>query len=286
MGRRIFVPILWAIMAVVVLGLPADNKSGDNDLMATIYSDCSKNDAVNCIKVKFFNFVDKMLTDKEDITLSEGITVVKTSTAEEGAPRSIDSTDVDTLIFDRVGRFLKTHSIKVDLKGSDILGVVESAGRSLDDLSDSLVEGRGKKKKQQKMMGPIMMAMALKAAALMPLALGTIALIAGKALLVGKIALVISAIIGLKKLLGGQKHVTYEVVAHPHHSSSSSHVVSHDDGGHGGGGGGFSGGDFGGGYGGGGSSSGHGWARSLPQDVHQHAQQLAYSGQMPVQAQA
>lgn len=61
--------------------------------------------------------------------------------------RSIDSTDVDTLIFDRVGRFLKTHSIKVDLKGSDILGVVESAGRSLDDLSDSLVEGRGKKSK-------------------------------------------------------------------------------------------------------------------------------------------
>ncbi|XP_008548240.1 uncharacterized protein LOC103571744 [Microplitis demolitor] len=285
--NKIFVPILWAMMATSVLALPAnDNKSGDNDLMATIYSDCSKKDSIDCIKVKFFNFVDKMLTDKEDITLSEGITVVKTSTAEEGAPRSIDSTDVDTLIFDRVGRFLKTHSIKVDLKGSDILGVVESAGRSLDDLSESLVEGRGKKKKQQKLMGPLMMAMALKAAALLPLALGTIALIAGKALLVGKIALVISTIIGLKKLLGGQKHVTYEVVAHPHHSSSSSHVVSHDDGGHGGGGGGFSGGDFGGGYGGGGGggSSGHGWARSLPQDVQQHAQQLAYSGQIPPQA--
>lgn len=132
------------------------------------------------------------------------------------------------------------------------------------------------------------MAVALKAAALLPLALGAIALIAGKALLVGKIALVISAIIGLKKLLGGQqKHVTYEVVAHPHHSSSSSHVVSHDDGGHGGGAsfGGGSGGDFGGGgYGGGGGaggSSGHGWARSLPQDVHQNAQRLAYSGQIP-----
>lgn len=105
------------------------------------------------------------------------------------------------------------------------------------------------------------MAMALKAAALLPLALGAIAMIAGKALLVGKIALVISAIIGLKKLLGSQqKHVTYEVVSHPHHSSSH---VSHDDhGGYGGGGG----GDFGGGgYGG----SGHGWARSLPQDAHE-----------------
>lgn len=137
--------------------------------------------------------------------------------------------------------------------------------------------------KAQKLIGPLMMAIALKAAALLPLALGAIALIAGKALLVGKIALVISAIIGLKKLLGGQqKHVTYEVVAHPHHSSgsSSSHVVSHDDGGHGGGfGGGAGGGDFGG-YGGGAGSSGHGWARSLPQD----AQQMAYRGQLPAQA--
>lgn len=129
------------------------------------------------------------------------------------------------------------------------------------------------------------MAVALKMAALLPLTLGFIALIAGKALLVGKIALVISTIIGLKKLLGGnEKHVTYEVVSHPHHSSS--HVVSHDDGGHGGGyssgGGSDFGGYSGGGGGGGGSSGGHGssgWARSLGQ---QTAQEMAYSGQKPV----
>ena len=123
------------------------------------------------------------------------------------------------------------------------------------------------------------MAVALKAAALLPLALGAIALIAGKALLIGKIALVISSIIGLKKLLGQQKHVTYEVVAHPHHSGSSSHVVSHDDGGHGGysSGGGATSGDFGG-YPSGGPSSGHGWARSLPQDAHD----LAFNAQKPV----
>ncbi|XP_011314542.1 uncharacterized protein [Fopius arisanus] len=277
---KMFVTILWAMLVSAALALPASEKNtGENDLMATIYSDCLKKESVSCIKYKVFSFVDKMLADKEDITLSEGITVVKTSTAEEGAPRSIDSTDVDSLIFDRLGRFLRTHSIKVDLKGTDILGAVESAGRSLEDISDSVVEGRGKKKKAQKLMGPMMMALALKAAALLPLALGAIALIAGKALLVGKIALVISAIIGLKKLLGGQqKHVTYEVVAHPHHSSSSSHTVSHDDG-HGGGGFGGGAGDFGG-YGGGAGSSGHGWARSLPQD----AQQMAYRGQIPAQA--
>ncbi|KAF7407996.1 hypothetical protein HZH66_002533 [Vespula vulgaris] len=268
------VTILCFLLACQSMALPTSEKTtgSENDLMATIYNDCLKKESISCIKYKVFAYVDKMLADKEDIMLSEGITVVKTSNAEEGAPRSIESTDLDTLLFDRLGRFLRTHSVKVDLKGSDILGVLESAGRNLEDYSDNAVEGRGKKKKAQKILGPILMAMAFKAAALLPLALGAIALIAGKALLVGKIALVISAIIGLKKLLSSQqKHVTYEVVAHPHHSSS--HVVSHDDGGHGGYGGGGGAGDYGG-YSGG---SGHGWARSLPQDAHE----IAYRAHQP-----
>ena len=61
--------------------------------------------------------------------------------------RSIENSDVDTLLFDRLGRFLRTHSVKVDLKGSDILGAIESAGRSFEDISDSVDEGRGKKSK-------------------------------------------------------------------------------------------------------------------------------------------
>ncbi|XP_012522907.1 uncharacterized protein LOC105828890 [Monomorium pharaonis] len=272
-----FVMLLWMSAALTAtLALPtSDGKASgsENDLVASIYTDCLKKESISCIKYKVFTYVDKMLADKEDITLSEGITLVKTSNTEgEGAPRSIESSDLDTLLFDRLGRFLRTHSVKVDLKGSDILGAIESAGRSFEDFSDNAVESRGKKKKAQKILGPLMMAMALKAAALLPLALGAIAMIAGKALLVGKIALVISAIIGLKKLLGShQKHVTYEVVSHPHHSSSH---ISHDDhGGYGGGGGGGGGGDFGGGYG----SSGHGWARSLPQDAHE----IAYRAHQP-----
>ncbi|XP_015585619.1 uncharacterized protein LOC107263199 isoform X3 [Cephus cinctus] len=285
---KFLLPIcLWAIATSVAL--PAAGKTAsENDLMASIYSDCLKKESIGCIKYKLFAFVDKMLADKEDIALSEGITVVRTSSkTEEGAPRSLDATDpttdVDALIFDRVGRFLRTHTIKVDLKGTDILGAIESTGRSLEDLTDSVVEGRGKKKKAAKILGPILLAVALKAAALLPLALGAIAFIAGKALLIGKIALLISAIIGLKKLLGSQqKHVTYEVVSHPHHSSS--HVVSHDEGiGHGGfaGGSGGIGSDYGVGYSSGagaagGSAGGHGssgWARS--------SHELAYSAYKP-----
>lgn len=125
------------------------------------------------------------------------------------------------------------------------------------------------------------MLLGLKAAALIPLALGATALIAGKALLIGKIALLISGIIGLKKLLGSQqKTVTYEVVSHPHHSSSH---VSHDEHGGGGGGGGYSSGPDYGGYSGGGST-GHGWGRSLPQDADT-AQGIAYRAYVPQPAQ-
>lgn len=90
MARR-FATLLWLSAALAaVQTLPTSDKSGsENDLMTSIYADCLKKESVSCIKYKVFTYVDKMLADKEDITLSEGITVVKTSNAEEGAPRSV-----------------------------------------------------------------------------------------------------------------------------------------------------------------------------------------------------
>lgn len=255
----------------------------ENDLLDSIYADCLRKDSISCVKYKLFSFVDKMLGHKDTITITDGLTIVKTQDGEpEGAPRALNGDEsVESLIFSRLQRFLDSHTIKVDLKGSELVETFNSAARSFGDAVDNLEEDNSigieegrKKKKGGGKMGPLMALAALKAAILGKLALAAIALIAGKALLIGKIALVLSAIIGLKKLLGGGKHVTYEVVAHPHHSSS--HVSSHEGVYGGSGGGGGYGGDIGGGYGGGGGgggSSGHGgWGRSLD------AQELAYRG--------
>lgn len=117
------------------------------------------------------------------------------------------------------------------------------------------------------MLLPLLLALKLKLATLLPLALGAIALVAKKALIIGKIALLLSALIGLKKLLGNQqKSVTYEIVSHPHHTS-------HDV---------WSGGDYGGSASGGGGGGGHGggWARSS-----NDAQNLAYKAYAPTQQQ-
>lgn len=252
------------------------------DVFESIYKDCLQKDSASCMKVKFLSFFDKWFGaqgQKDTFTIAEGVTVVKTTDKSDGAPRANTDGSMESVILGKVQNFLQTHTIKIDLEGSKIMNAVTSTGRALNDVVDTLTdddleeEGRGKKKKAQKLLGPLMAALAMKAAALIPLALGAIALLAGKALIVGKIALVLSAILGLKKLLSGGhgKHVTYEVVSHPHHSSS--HVSAHDSfGGGGGGGGGYGGGDAAS-YGG---SSGHGgWGRSL------EGQQLAYSAHAP-----
>lgn len=58
----------------------------------------------------------------------------------------------------------------------------------------------------------------MKAGTLLALGLGSLALLTGKALIVSKIALLLAAIIGLKKLTGGGEHTSsYEVVSHGGH---------------------------------------------------------------------
>lgn len=282
--------VVLAMLAAVSFALPAEEVRGtgqsrnavgtENGLMDSIYSDCLRKDSVNCVKYKLLSFVDKMVDQKDNFALTEGVTVVKTQGVAadgEGAPRQLSGDEsIDSLIMNRVQNFLSSHTIKVDLKGSDVVNAVSSTGRALRDVSETLfdddvsgVAGESRKKKKHgKILGPLLLALGLKAAALLPLVLGAIALIAGKALLIGKIALVLSAVIGLKKLLSQEKHVTYEVVAHPHHSSS--HSSSHGDAYASGSG--FSG-DVSAGYG----SSGHGgWGRSVD------AQDLVYSAQKPL----
>lgn len=241
--------------------------SSENELVDGIYNECLKKDSASCVKYKLVAFVDKMLDQRDTIALNEGVTLVKSGEVDkEGAPRTFKAeSSIENVVMNKIADFLRFRVIKVDLKGSDIVDAVSSTGRTIDDIlttfsKDNTAEGRGKKKKA-KLLGPLILAVALKAAALLPLALGAIALIAGKALLIGKIALVLSAVIGLKKLLSQEKHVTYEVVAHPHHSSS--HSASHSEAV---GGSGYSSdiGSFG--------SGGHGWGRSLT------SQDIAYQG--------
>ena len=90
-------------------------------------------------------------------------------------------------------------------------------------------QGRAKMKKYG---GAVLLGLLMKGG-MMAMAYKAVALLAGKALMVAKIALVLSSIIALKKLVssGGDEKVTYEIVKHPHVTHSHSYSSEHYGGG-------------------------------------------------------
>nr|XP_022918166.1 uncharacterized protein LOC111427317 [Onthophagus taurus] len=280
---KVVTVLLCCFAAVNCVPASSDQRSSRNviqtedDLLDSVYADCLKKDSISCAKYKLYNVVDKMLGQK-DITIADGVELVsdESAPAQTQTARALKGDEtVESLIFDKFATFFDTHNFKIELRGKDLVETARSTARSIGDAfaeeeeteDDAVEEGRGKKKKVKKILGPLMAIAGLKMAILGKIALAVIALIAGKALIIGKLALVLSAIIGLKKLFAsGGSSVTHEVVAHPHHSTG--HVVSHDTS-YGGSAVGYSA-DVSGGYG---SSSHGGWQRSLD------AQQLAYRGQ-------
>ncbi|KAL0277515.1 UNVERIFIED_CONTAM: hypothetical protein PYX00_004767 [Menopon gallinae] len=118
---------------------------------------------------------------------------------------------IESLLVDRIARFFQSHTLQFKVPDSSIA-----------EVRKSLDEARGKKKKL-KMLLPLLLLLKLKAAAIIPLALGGLALLAFKALIVSKIALVLAAVVALQKLFNKNNHSSYEVVAHPVHHEEHDH---------------------------------------------------------------
>ncbi|XP_030768084.1 uncharacterized protein LOC115891681 [Sitophilus oryzae] len=202
-----------------------DSYSYMNDLryVYKVYQQCAGQDMFPCLKLKLVTALDRV-SRSVNVELIDGVTFVKDPQAPEtteqpkteaeieaNLPRSLNEKDdaLSNLIFQKVGSFLESHSLQVKLPSSSDIA-----------RSFSGEEGRGKKNKK----GSSMMLLPLiLGGTLVPLALGALALLAGKALIVSKLALVLAGIIGLKKLLSG---------SHGHQESGHVEVVSS---GHGGG---------------------------------------------------
>ncbi|CAB0043821.1 unnamed protein product [Trichogramma brassicae] len=189
-----------------------------------VYEDCQqRNVGVSaCLKKKAITFFDR-LGRIDSLPISENLELVKAPGAEPYEPAARNLSDVEATL----GR---TSGASRDEALNDIL---------LDRVS-ALMNGFNGRGKMKKMMGMMMMGMAMKMAAMIPIAMGVLFLLAGKALIISKIALVLSMIIGLKKLLQQKQ-----------------------------------GGDSHGWQSGGGGGGGGGWDRSL-KDV-EHAHNLAYA---------
>jgi Protein of unknown function (DUF1676) len=134
--------------------------------------------------------------------------------------RNVNSDDaaLSMLIVDKIWTFVRSRALKWKMTDfSDLLISASEKGRINVGLSvdakRALIEGRGKMKNS----GPLLAAVILKGALLGILAFKALFLLSGKALIVSKLAFLLSSLIGVKKLLSGKgKHVTYEIV-NDHH---------------------------------------------------------------------
>ncbi|XP_075986752.1 DUF1676 domain-containing protein Osi12 [Anticarsia gemmatalis] len=166
-----------------------------------VYDDCQHTEGiVPCLKRKAILFFDRAAR-MEVIPLVDGVDVVKTGPSEVPAisendidavlPRSMDKDEaLSKMLWDRIASFANSRTVQLSLP--------RISGQ---DLNKGVEEGRGKMKK---MMGMMMMGGAMKMAAMIPLAIAGLFILAGKALIVSKIALLLSGIMLLKKLMSAK----------------------------------------------------------------------------------
>ncbi|XP_033341633.2 uncharacterized protein LOC117229321 [Megalopta genalis] len=247
-----------------------DRAKYEEELLRKLNSNCSQNHLSSCVMLKLVTNMNKFLK-KASIELTDDIEIRKTSqvseevvTFEAGRSKD-DESEVLDLVASKVYAFIRSRSIKWRILPEDdiVVSASEDENGSLNlslsiERADNIAvqDGRGKKNN----LGPLIAAAVLKIGLIGGLVFKALAILVGKALLLSKVALLLAGIIGLKKLFSHQKHVTYEVVAHPHHSSS--HTFSGEHGGHG-------------------DSYSSGWARSFhgqgPIPGQADAHELAYS---------
>ncbi|XP_011163934.1 uncharacterized protein LOC105198792 [Solenopsis invicta] len=183
---------------------------GDLRSIYLLYKECSSRELDSCLKLKLLSAMDRV-SRMAQLHVTDGVTLVRDESAtnesepeksveeiEASLPRALDDKEdaLNSMIFDKIAKFFQSHTLKLKLPN------VEGLQRSFTE------EGRKKKNK----MGGLLAIPLLIGGTLVPLALGALALLAGKALIVSKLALVLASIIGLKKLVSGGHDHGHEVV--------------------------------------------------------------------------
>ncbi|CAK9807956.1 hypothetical protein ANTQUA_LOCUS5401 [Anthophora quadrimaculata] len=216
------------------------------NLASTLNKDCGKSYSATCLKLDVVSLLDR-LSEQEDISILPGVSVIKENgsagmpAAEVVAnlardfPNDVEKR-LDAYLVHKVGSYLNSHSISIKLFDPRTF----EAARNFNEetlaqlgLGGAQNVGTGRKKEKGGY-GGLMAGLMMMKGTLGAVGFGALALLAGKALMTGLMALMLSAIVGLKSLAGGgEKKTTYEIVSKPVYSSSHTHS-SEEHHGHGG----------------------------------------------------
>ncbi|CAK1603109.1 unnamed protein product [Parnassius mnemosyne] len=176
-------------------------QSAEFTMLQKVYDDCSAQKHLTmCLKGKALTALTRAV-EQESVQLADGLTLLKQSDTPVSVaePRFFSgmSTEekVDIMLRRKFEELLKTHTVSLDFSS----------------------EGRNKGKK---VLPYLMLGVLTTVSIVGGMALKTLAMIAGKALIASKIALTIAGIIALKKLFsqeGSTGETTFQVHADGHH---------------------------------------------------------------------
>ncbi|CAG9860641.1 unnamed protein product [Phyllotreta striolata] len=186
-----------------------------SDFKRSLGLNCGSSYSSTCLKLDIVNFIEG-LNEKGDINIVHGLKLVRENVSTENTadlvahlgrehPNNPDAR-LDAFLLKKLEGYLASHSLKLDLME--------------DEEDENAVTGRKKKRKGggKGGMGMIFAAAAMMKSTLFAVGLGTVAALAGKALMTAMISLLLSTIIGLKSLKSGGGKSNVEVV----------HASSHD----------------------------------------------------------
>ncbi|XP_014221823.1 uncharacterized protein LOC106649068 [Trichogramma pretiosum] len=198
--------------------------------------DCVKTYTSTCLKLDIVSFVDR-LSEQENLGILPGVSVIKQNSSSSDAPdvvanlardfpKDVDKR-MDAYLMHKIGTYLNNHAISIKLFDPRTFEATkkfnDAAMQQLDfgeKKSHDVESGRKKDKGYGSMMAGLMMMKGTLGA----LGFGALAMLAGKALMTGLMALMLSAIVGLKHLSSGGDHkTTYEIVSKPVYATTHSH---------------------------------------------------------------
>ncbi|XP_049548079.1 uncharacterized protein LOC125959302 [Anopheles darlingi] len=200
---------------------------------------CDQRYNVNCLKLELVSFLERVTNQKEynlmagvSVVRDPGANITKTTDLIAEVTRIFPTNPekrLDEFLLSKLNDYLQTHSLRLKFIDSD----------AFEKAREVFIGRKGKIGKKGGLETLIAGAMMMKGT-LAAVGLGALALIAGKALMTGLLALMLAAIVGLKSLAsgggGGHKSTTYEIVAKPmySHSHSEHDEVAHGHTGYGG----------------------------------------------------
>ncbi|XP_014484386.1 PREDICTED: uncharacterized protein LOC106749454 [Dinoponera quadriceps] len=196
------------------------NSSGQDEILETFR---------RCVQRRIVDTLDALL-DENVISVFDGIDLVRFHLSDENSTEhkdnlpdgSFDDISWSEIIWNRLTRVLRTHAFKVDV--DHIFNTTSATNNTSEsDPNSNIVQGRRRRHRRKHHFMPMMMlGLLFMGSVVIPMGFQFLAVLGGKALVLAKMALILSSIQGLKKI--ATSGINYGLY---HHSPEAWHDRSH-----------------------------------------------------------